>query len=540
MDSLQQSKKFSDYYKINKNQSFGNGQYGEVYACEKINDNNNNQKYCVKIIPIMQKENNREKLINETIRDYTKSNPQFFNIVQTFDTFQDNYSVYIVMEQCDEDLSSEFERMNEQKIWYTEQQVFDIIRQIITALKELHNLKIIHRDIKPENILIKKENVEGTEKKIYKIGDFGVGKIIEDTINKSVLTKTGTLIYAAPQMIFDESCTEKCDIFSYGILFYQICYKGQEPYDCIPKINLIKSLKQLKQQPFKTPPLNFSRADVLKDLIEKMVVYQEDQRASFEDIFNHPVMNVKGIEETDLIPKFQNSVSYVSIKFIEKKKQRTLIEDVQIYYKLLEVLYNRFKICEYVIKQINNIQQNYALSYIIHLIAKYQLEYALAIVYIRPQEFHPSIEQDNDILDLVSKLDLVQKGLQSCNEDLIKQYQNYQKEIQNTCHKFYLQLSQFQDKILSLILQQKLQFQTEVKEILQDSIFRKIEILKLYNILSVIKNQQSATMRNDIQELVNQIINFETQYPINLYKSSIDLNEKFPIQIIQKQKNESL
>ncbi|CAD8203271.1 unnamed protein product [Paramecium pentaurelia] len=540
MDSLSQSKKFSDYYKIDKNKSFGNGQYGEVYACEKINDNNNNEKYCVKIIPIMQKENNREQLINETIRNYTKNNPQFVNIVQTFDTFQDNYSVYIVMEQCEEDLSSEFERMNEQKIWYTEQQVFDIIRQIITALKELYNLKIIHRDIKPENILIKNEKLEGTEKKIYKIGDFGVGKIIQDTLNKSVLTKTGTLIYAAPQMIFDESCTEKCDIFSYGILFYQICYKGQEPYDCIPKINLIKSLKQLKDQPFKTPPLNFSRADVLKDLIEKMIVYQENQRASFEDIFNHPVMNVKGIEETDFIPKLQNSVSQVSVNFREKKKQKTLIDDVQIYQKLLEVLYNRFKICEYVIKQINSIKQNYALLYIIHLIAKYQLEYALAIVYIRPQDFHPSIKQDNDILDLVYKLDQVQKGLQNCNEDIIKQYQNYQKEIQNTYHKFNLQLSQFLDTILTQTLQKNLQFQGEVNEIFQDSKYRKIEILKLYYILSLIKNQQSATMRNDIQELLNQIINFETQYPINLYKSSIDLNEKFPIHIIQKQKNESL
>lgn len=69
--------------------------------------------------------------------------------------------------------------------------------ELITALQNLHKLKICHRDLKPENILIKTN--PKTQKKQIKISDFGLSKQV---ISQSYMqTKAGTEYYMAPEML---------------------------------------------------------------------------------------------------------------------------------------------------------------------------------------------------------------------------------------------------------------------------------------------------------------------------------------------------
>lgn len=66
---------------------------------------------------------------------------------------------------------------------------------MLNGYKPLYEKSILHRDIKPENILISYDN---SGKPIYKLGDFGVGKI--NSSNDTTITKVGTPVYAAPEL----------------------------------------------------------------------------------------------------------------------------------------------------------------------------------------------------------------------------------------------------------------------------------------------------------------------------------------------------
>lgn len=66
---------------------------------------------------------------------------------------------------------------------------------MLNGYKPLYEKSILHRDIKPENILISYDN---SGKPIYKLADFGIGKI--NSSNDTTMTKVGTPVYAAPEL----------------------------------------------------------------------------------------------------------------------------------------------------------------------------------------------------------------------------------------------------------------------------------------------------------------------------------------------------
>lgn len=79
---------------------------------------------------------------------------------------------------------------------------------------------IIHRDLKPANILVH----EG----VFKICDFGFAKFFTDT-TRMARTCVGTPIYMSPQVLHQKSYTNKTDIWSLGVLFYELLF-AKLPY----------------------------------------------------------------------------------------------------------------------------------------------------------------------------------------------------------------------------------------------------------------------------------------------------------------------
>ncbi|KAK2080725.1 hypothetical protein QBZ16_000579 [Prototheca wickerhamii] len=93
-----------------------------------------------------------------------------------------------------------------------------IALDVAKALVFLHSRRIVHFDLKSPNILLSRD---GTAK----ISDVGMAKILQrDYITGAV----GTLAWAAPEMLWGERCTEKADIYSYGIVLWEIC-TGERP-----------------------------------------------------------------------------------------------------------------------------------------------------------------------------------------------------------------------------------------------------------------------------------------------------------------------
>lgn len=142
-----------------------------------------------------------------------------------------------------------------------------------------HSLNVIHRDIKPENIIITKLNE-------VKILDFGIAKIFEET-SFGRLTSTsgevfGTPEYMSPEQLSSKEVDERSDIYSLGILFYEM-FCGQLPF--LGKSKLSIALMHLQKKP--TPPTNINPKIPLKleNIILKMIEKEKEKRySSMEEV----------------------------------------------------------------------------------------------------------------------------------------------------------------------------------------------------------------------------------------------------------------
>ena len=100
----------------------------------------------------------------------------------------------------------------------------EIMIQILEALNYLHfEAKVCHRDLKPENFLI---NIDKNNKPTVKLIDFGVAQYL--CKGQSLKGKVGTLKYMAPEIFIRESYNEKVDIWSAGVILYNMA-TGLDP-----------------------------------------------------------------------------------------------------------------------------------------------------------------------------------------------------------------------------------------------------------------------------------------------------------------------
>jgi|GEM_PF-6732811 len=90
-----------------------------------------------------------------------------------------------------------------------------LFQQICSAVSFAHNKLIIHRDLKPDNILIDKHGE-------VKLLDFGIAKIIDENQNDKTQTQIYTPEYAAPEQINAEFCTVATDVYSLGVILFEI------------------------------------------------------------------------------------------------------------------------------------------------------------------------------------------------------------------------------------------------------------------------------------------------------------------------------
>lgn len=124
------------------------------------------------------------------------------------------------------DLQKYMSKRNKAGNYITEKEAKIIMRQILEAIKYMHNEgNIIHRDLKPENILLRdcniNEHTECYDKICLKIADFGLATQKKET---DLLWKhsqsVGTRLYMAPEMFFADSYSKKVDIWAVGCIMY--------------------------------------------------------------------------------------------------------------------------------------------------------------------------------------------------------------------------------------------------------------------------------------------------------------------------------
>ena len=96
-----------------------------------------------------------------------------------------------------------------------------LIDPVVEGLGEAHAAGLIHRDVKPENVLIADDGR-------IKIGDFGLARAV--TTSTSTGTLIGTIGYVAPELVLGKPADARSDIYSVGIMLYEML-TGQQPYD---------------------------------------------------------------------------------------------------------------------------------------------------------------------------------------------------------------------------------------------------------------------------------------------------------------------
>jgi serine/threonine protein kinase/tetratricopeptide (TPR) repeat protein len=133
------------------------------------------------------------------------------NIVTIHDLGEDGKIPFIVMELL---TGKELKNLIRDKMPLTIEQKLSIMAQVSDGLGHAHNHQIIHRDIKPGNIHV-------SDTMNVKILDFGIAHIPSSELTR-VGARLGTPFYMSPEQIRGEDCDERSDIFSAGIVFYEL------------------------------------------------------------------------------------------------------------------------------------------------------------------------------------------------------------------------------------------------------------------------------------------------------------------------------
>ena len=133
------------------------------------------------------------------------------------------------MELCDTNLSKILtERLIKHNKGFNSEEILEILKQLNNAFKVMEEKKIIHRDLKLENILLKYIDKEH-KKYIIKLCDYGSSKKYTSLTKNYFNSVHGTLLYMAPEILKEEEYNYKCDLWSIGIIIYQL-YFGNLPY----------------------------------------------------------------------------------------------------------------------------------------------------------------------------------------------------------------------------------------------------------------------------------------------------------------------
>jgi serine/threonine protein kinase len=147
-----------------------------------------------------------------------------------------------------------------------------IICGIVLGMRFVHSQGFIHRDLKPLNILIN-ENGEAL------IADFGTSRSESD--DATLTGATGTVHYAAPEMYKDGGITNKVDVFSFGLILYEILVGRAVFRSSKPPLRVMKRVLSGEM-----PAIPESVGKVMQSLIARCWSLKAEDRPSFDDILN--------------------------------------------------------------------------------------------------------------------------------------------------------------------------------------------------------------------------------------------------------------
>ena len=275
----------------------GKGAFGEVYLTSKIGTK---EKFATKKIDKKFIKEKKKKYLDNEIKILNEISHE--NIIKLFEVKETYNSYYLVMELCTGgslfDCLDEYQKKYNQP--FSEEIVQYLMKQIVSAIKYIHNKNIIHRDLKLENILVNfnseedKKNINMLKSKI-KLIDFGFARYLSNSdlafsILGSPLNMDPGILEVYNKLKKMEyynkyGYDEKADIWSLGSICYEMII-GKSPFDS-------KSLKQLinkvKKGKYYLP--TYLSKEVIS-FINGMLKYDLKKRLSADLLYKHEFLNL--------------------------------------------------------------------------------------------------------------------------------------------------------------------------------------------------------------------------------------------------------
>jgi len=266
-------------YKIIK--LIGKGSFGEVYKVSK-----DNKFYALKMYKISNEMINSNSLTQKEKNEHIKSieneiqilsqldNPFIVKLFEVFNVNinkeilnnkeegeqnNDDQIMCLILELCENgDLNDKIKEKKTKNEIFTENEILQYFYEILQGLYYLHKNRVLHRDLKSLNIFLTKDNH-------IKIGDFGVSKKL---INNNIYAYTfvGTPYYISPEICQNKAYDEKSDVWSLGVLIYELITLNK-PFDSQSQMGLF--MKILKEKP--APIINTIKHTYSQKLINLVV-----------------------------------------------------------------------------------------------------------------------------------------------------------------------------------------------------------------------------------------------------------------------------
>jgi len=317
----------------------GSGAFGYVYKIRKKIDNSI---WALKTIhPIDNNEQDIKTILNEGRNALKIRNENVIRYIYFHDgiKFKD-LPPYIIMEYANGGNLDNFIITNKGLQKYIENSILiSMFTQLINGMKAINNY-LVHRDIKPSNILF----YDG----VLKITDFGLSKIANQSTRSTTFKGFGTCAYMAPEAWEYKNNTIQMDIYSMGIVFYQLA-TYHYPYEIDNRGNMIENYRKahMTQNPVKPEQYNnkisINLSQIIMKMLEKSIGDRLHNWEEIEELLeseNHEKEIDKDIEE--LLKKRIERDEEIRTKRLEENKEETKKIDFfkRIRYQIIKSIIN--------------------------------------------------------------------------------------------------------------------------------------------------------------------------------------------------------
>ena len=298
---------FIPIFEDDKPKVIGGGSFGQVFL---VINTKNNKLYAIKHMSklnLSKKLNSLESIYKEI---YIQSRIDHPNILPILYERETNIDFDLVLEYAKG--GSLFHYIRRRR-YLDENLAFSLFIQVVNAVYFLHKNDLIHRDIKPENILIFENN-------IIKLCDFGWCVKLEEGEQRG--TFCGTTEYMSPELVNHEEYSKEIDIWSLGVLLYEMVH-GYSPFrPDKPNFNAKDVINNIRMHRLKFDKNISTRC---KDLIYHLLDEEPEKRYKIEDIFSSDF--VKYYENKNF--SFPDKFLFEKYKFKISKAQNVLYPTIK-------------------------------------------------------------------------------------------------------------------------------------------------------------------------------------------------------------------